>query len=518
MAAIVFTTLAMNFIALDGKCIPGAFNPWRCIRRCGHVTYAGLRSFATLDVVEAPDEPSTAEKIIIAGFVVFALVVVTAYTATAATALYVAYTYQPYGSLVDVTSYKGTTLCIEKRIEQGFTMAHPEATENKKVENVEGKELIKRVGHSCDVAVASKTSFDEAAADDSKICSKAELVGDDVLYTKVNSVAFSTYTLDVFPDLIDVTNDWISRGAYAKLDQTFATFPGELPRKRMIQGYSTRPENKRRQKNRASRSLKGSGGATTTATGAGSSVVSTSTYLSNACQSSSYESAGLYRLEPKHLAMPLVIASGCAVIGLIIFFNKKRKTRMKLKRLKNENNITKIGVLDRQDSKYARVSQLEDEELLIRSIIEDMTPAEMWEELKRMSLDESAIGGALDDLPDTASLFNLLLREKLSPVAKEFQMIRSLPVSDLCHILTSVNHASWKDMLNDEEDPQGKLAELVARDPMARYVGKVRGRFNLKRKGNVSALECATDTPETSGNTSTMDREISVTPLISQEE
>merc|ERR1712232_282230 len=137
------------------------------------------------------------------------------------------------------------------------------------------------------------------------------------------------------------------------------------------------------QKDPAQRALKGGGGATTTATGATSTTVSTSSYASSTCQPSSNESAGLYQLEPRHLTMPLVVATGCASLGLLAFFVKKWKTRNKVKELKAMNSVSKSGVLCRNDTaKYACVSQIEDEDLLIRSMIEGMSPEEMWEELQ----------------------------------------------------------------------------------------------------------------------------------------
>mmetsp|Transcript_7548 Transcript_7548/g.11111 ORF Transcript_7548/g.11111 Transcript_7548/m.11111 type:complete len:365 (-) Transcript_7548:70-1164(-) len=335
-----------------------------------------------------------------------------------------------------------------------------------------------------------------------------------------------------------MTNYFISIGFYASIDSEYANEDlknddvRRLSLVRKMQGDDSRLEGKMMQKDPTQRALKGGGGATTTATGATGSIVSTSSYASNECQPSANESAGLYQLEPRHLTMPLVIAIGSAALGLLAFFIKMWKTRNKVEHLKAMNSVSKDGVLcGRNDTAlYARVSQIEDEDLLIRSMIKGMSPAEMWEELKRMNVDQSDIEEALDALPDSQGLVDLLLREKLSPLAKEFQAIRSLPVSDLCNILISTspstsNDQSWKALLNDEDDPQGKLAEKVIQEPLTRYVATTRARFvQTESEGRVSESVCVTNTAESSGLNSdatrqaavvsSLEPEISVSPLL----
>lgn len=506
LAAIFFTVLAMNFIASDGEITRlRDMSIHHCFRRCSHVVYSGLRSFATLDVANAPDEPSKAEQVIIAGFVVFALVVVTAYTATSATALYVAYDYKPYESLNDVIMSPENILCVQLGISSEFSSTYPEASYNIVTMDVTNKELLEAIEDgTCDVAVVTKDSFEAAAKENSAYCSSLEVLGDEILLEKLNAIPISFMAGKYGEELAAMTSEMINLGYYESLHAYYAMMDDNVSsEERLLENESIMSEMEEKQNDEShllvygTRSLKTSSGG-----GSGgkppppppsSSSTETSSQTFTVCTKSKLEDDGLYSLEPHHLSMPLSITVFCSSLGVCIFLITKYRKKRKLAQLKKEQELyEKNG--SKELLSRASIKHLADEEFLITSEIQGMEPVEMWDELILMGVDGHLITSALNKLPDTTGLHNLLMTEKMSSLSKELRLIQGLSIADLSNVLLAVRNDqegmndvtlargilkssnSWRKYLNTK-DPKGKLAEEVMRDPTARYVARTRALF-----------------------------------------
>lgn len=91
-----------------------------------HVVYVSLRSFIIGDAVEASDEPSLSEKCIAIGFAVSSLLIVTAYTATAAAFLVLEDSQVEYSTLGDVLVDKSAKVCVFSASKEDIKLAYPE--------------------------------------------------------------------------------------------------------------------------------------------------------------------------------------------------------------------------------------------------------------------------------------------------------------------------------------------------------------------------------------------------------
>jgi len=91
-----------------------------------HIIYVSLRSFIIGDAVETSDEPSLSEKCIAIGFAVSSLLIITAYTATAAAYLVLDDSQVEYSTLGDVLADKSAKVCVFSASKEDIELAYPE--------------------------------------------------------------------------------------------------------------------------------------------------------------------------------------------------------------------------------------------------------------------------------------------------------------------------------------------------------------------------------------------------------
>lgn len=93
----------------------------------GNALYNGLNSFTRGEVSNASENPSLAERVVIVGFVTFALIVLTAYTATSAAFMVETSKNGQYGSIDDVLD-DNKKICINVSVQKQFGDLRPEST------------------------------------------------------------------------------------------------------------------------------------------------------------------------------------------------------------------------------------------------------------------------------------------------------------------------------------------------------------------------------------------------------
>ena len=493
--------------------------------RCCHSLYSGLRSFTTLDVTDAPEEPTRAEKIVISGFVVFALVVITAYTATAATALYVAYQFDLYASLDDVLLDAEARICVHTTIRDSLLLSHPE-TNNQIVYDddvswLSSSDMIYDVGIGrgkgvCDVAFVTSLQFSNAAFEYHEVplatstdiypngrsfCDSVKLLSSDPVFEVQNSIAVSEVLgVNKSTALLDAINDMISYGYYVQLDKQF--YDVFLSRQEnYLNSLATTSTNEQT----PSRNLKGGGGKATSRSGSG--TVSSSSSGTNVCTNNNrLEANGLYQLEPFHLAMPISITVICSTVGLIVYilqsiYEKKKADRERAEFMKTRESIDEIFITRKMiDVEYD----------ILHSEVAQMETTEIWDKLRKDGLREQIINQAINKLPDRGPLTKLYIYCKLSPFSKEYQLISTLEIPDLCLILSEmtpsndtesrsckeVNRSNardpitWASIINSSEDPKTELIELIVNDPLARYIAITRIMCQEETDDFIAALLC----------------------------
>jgi len=93
----------------------------------GNALYNGLNSFTRGEVSNASENPSLAERVVIVGFVIFTLIVLTAYTATSAAFMVETSKSSQYGSIDDVLD-DNKKICINVSVQNQFGDLRPQST------------------------------------------------------------------------------------------------------------------------------------------------------------------------------------------------------------------------------------------------------------------------------------------------------------------------------------------------------------------------------------------------------
>ena len=557
IAAIIYMSVIFSIITDDfdqddlherstNSFIRSCFKKYFSFNRCCHSFYSGLRSFTALDVQDASEEPTRSEKIIISGFVIFALVVITAYTATAATALYVAYQYEYYSNLGDVLMDSEARICVEAVVRNNFLLEHPEASDfvvdDENVSWMHPSQMIYEVGKGlhkgfCDVALVTTLQFSNAAFEYEQVaektstdvyssgrtfCESLSIFSSEAIFEVENSFVLSeSMGGNKSHALLDGINLMLEYGYFSAFDSFF--YEEYVTRQKEFLdsianddawkeiGNSFTRETRKTISDASidstttksyGRLLKG-GGKATSRSGSGT-VSSSSSGASNICTTDNkLEEKGLYQLAPYHLAMPIVITVFCSTLGLIVFLIEKSYNRyITIRKQKELNEKQKLAKGDL----YMTKEMVDTEFDMIFTSLQYMRTNDIWEELKRCTISEITINKAINKLPDRGALLRLLTNCKLSSNTKEFKLISKLEISELCRILSEMapnedgdkgknnedirELVEWKSIVNSSDDPKTELVERLVNDPIVRYLAITRVMCLEEDDDEIEALLC----------------------------
>ena len=140
-------------------------------------TYDGIISFTSGGVANVSDDPSVPERIVVCGFAFFALVVLTAYTATSAAALVQKDYGGVYKDLGDVKS-KGKNICIRDQLEDTFLGLYPDFEGNihpheKNIDmfgEMKKNQVNNVVSDSCVGVIIDVDGYEKVLADENTHC------------------------------------------------------------------------------------------------------------------------------------------------------------------------------------------------------------------------------------------------------------------------------------------------------------------------------------------------------------
>mmetsp|Transcript_24971 Transcript_24971/g.37357 ORF Transcript_24971/g.37357 Transcript_24971/m.37357 type:complete len:603 (+) Transcript_24971:222-2030(+) len=234
----------------------------------GDNLYYGVTSMAKGEVTSESEEPSVAEKIIIAGFMLFALIVLTAYTASSAAALVVDNTGVKYDNLNAILSSPSANLCIENAIADMFMKINTGFNNTSKLINKENVAAMMEAMDNgvCAACVMKQDAIDYIMAQDDEHCDK--LRAGDVLLTIGNAYPVSSSYASA---LTYASGKTVNEGKYEPL------------------------------RDRAKQVYVGSG-------------------KCGGDEESSSSDSEFEKLGTSELLAPLIITSGCTTIGLLVFF------------------------------------------------------------------------------------------------------------------------------------------------------------------------------------------------------
>ena len=197
------------------------------LRSIGHAFYDGINSMTTGGVAHVSEQPSIPEKLVVSGFAVFALVVLTAYTATSA-AVMIDDQGETYNNLQEVID-KGKNICLREAIAETFLSLYPQFSrfdddtggKNKIRAFTSNEEMFSYVDEDSNACIGVIIDIDGLAklqADYYTYCEYAR-VGE-VLMSVMNSIPVSPSNYGMYADISYIIQKGASEGLYTKKSES----------------------------------------------------------------------------------------------------------------------------------------------------------------------------------------------------------------------------------------------------------------------------------------------------------
>jgi len=353
------------------------------------------------------DRPKMPEKIVAASFTLFALVTMTAYTATS-TAVLVAGVPPIFESLSDIEKERSNTLCVDHKVSDILIRNHPSTEGILSSVVMTTAEIIKNVGIQdsmpCDAAVVTKDAFSVATyGDNSGICENIVLLTGEVIMTVPNVIYFSSLYGQISTDFVKNVNMMIDVGEYRKINEEFRKeFDGEL-------GGSER------------------------------------------CVKVDIDDGEDASLEWGDFLSPLLLAIIGTMIAFFLYFLYRTSAL----------RMTKRAFSISSEDEYA--------DTVLLKHVEKMTAAEILSEIRELGVSQDLISLAVNELPNKKQLISLLFREKCSNYSSQSNFVAEMLSFHELYSL-SVYCAKNKvfdgklDMILEDESPKTKLIRVLLRN------------------------------------------------------
>eukprot|EP00816_Leptocylindrus_hargravesii_P007482 CAMPEP_0196810058 /NCGR_PEP_ID=MMETSP1362-20130617/9897_1 /TAXON_ID=163516 /ORGANISM="Leptocylindrus danicus, Strain CCMP1856" /LENGTH=1085 /DNA_ID=CAMNT_0042184921 /DNA_START=84 /DNA_END=3341 /DNA_ORIENTATION=- len=385
---------------------------------CG-VIYSSIKSCVSGDVHDSKNyNPSTPEKIVVAGFVIFALIILTAYSATTAAFLVsVRGGSGAYTSMDDLLKEDDATICVHVGTLDMFKEEFPAAITILEGKDYDTRQLLDALKtDECDaVAVIADHVSYLHAVDDYNVCADAQILYQNSLLDLDIQIPAYPLLSDMGKELVGQMNLLIDEGVY---DRWHFEYVNRL----VIAGEDASGELNPDQQSYIA---------------AASTMTTSGSYLASLCGSLIELDLEKFELGAKNLFMPIVLSLVCSTVGLIVYM---------LSRAKGSTALKKKAVA----AKMLELNEREEEKLL-RQELEETAPFELFTELKEMfdrTLREESdevycrisnhafqieLKEAVDALPDKQKLVNIAFRMKCSDDIQEYLLIgEELDLAELC--------------------------------------------------------------------------------------
>lgn len=419
--SVAYMSFVINIIHKKGFIVPG--KSW--LTRCGSITFHGVMSFTGGETENSSDAPSRAEKFVLAGFAIFGLIILTAYTATSAAFLVTGSV--GYESLADVVE-SGAKLCISARAYDAFLQEQPQTREILTPLNYNTMKLLDAlIDDECEAVITTSDGYNHAQYTDPTYCQELTILRQEVVLTMGNVIPTHELLGAWGEELILQIDTMITTGIYARYHSLFYdmlsdSYDSDTDTYTYMNEQTSALEE-------SSRHLKGGKGGKGGAS-AGGGANSENTGLSSACgEAALVQDSETYSLSSTNLFFPIFICVISSTVGLCGFL-ANRKRRLSVKR--------KLAESARWGSKLY-LSQ-EDEDDLVRIKLNDESAIALYDMLKEMGVDDDDLNEALDELPNKDLLVELAFQKKCSDYRRDYDLLHErLSISELCILIVHYN-------------------------------------------------------------------------------
>eukprot|EP00814_Leptocylindrus_danicus_P000676 CAMPEP_0116006376 /NCGR_PEP_ID=MMETSP0321-20121206/1695_1 /TAXON_ID=163516 /ORGANISM="Leptocylindrus danicus var. danicus, Strain B650" /LENGTH=935 /DNA_ID=CAMNT_0003474925 /DNA_START=114 /DNA_END=2922 /DNA_ORIENTATION=+ len=415
----LYMVIVLNFIQTGG---PFKERKSLC-SRVGAVFYTAANSFSSGGVSDVSENPSSAEKVIVAAFAVSMLIILTAYTATSAAALVVRDTTK-FKNLEDVIQYPSAKLCIKDILYDSFLTEHPESQSVLKSRSNKTMEILNMMkcdgDDCCDAAIVHEDAYRVATAFDLVYCTSMKMLLDEVLM-KVDNVIYISASLGEYAkDFIQEVNVLIEAGSYNELHRYF---------KSLVDNKEISPPD-----------------------------YPDLRWHGNKCPSETDEPDGEeLNLGPFQLLFPLCLSMAATTLGLLFHLGRK-----------------KVRVL--VQAKVGKELSEDNEDFALRRTIEAMPASKIVKELKSFgTTDHDKLSAAVDSLPDKSALVDLMFQSCCSVYSINRDIVyNALAISELCDLMEycdsslGLKSARITDKMLDDDNIKEKLVRGLMTHPRSR--------------------------------------------------
>lgn len=410
-------------------------------RRVLNICYFSFKSIAAADLSQ-DKIPNSSEQILAIGFIIFSLIILTAYTGSLAAFLVTEDDQLEYESVSEMLSDLDAQVCAYKEVMVAISDRLPHID----IVPINGTvfDLLDAVDEGkCNAAVVSAMHYERAVIQETKYCDKLRMIIDDVVISIPVGIYFSNSIAPFIPNLREQMNNFILTETYSIIESDYLArfrrylFDIEQVEKWTVGSFPT--------SRRLQNGIRGAG----TITGFDISVME-----SGFCDDIQSEWDAV-RLNFVQLLFPMLVALLASCSALILYFlSRKSPVLGKDHTQGNQHNVM-------NDSFTAEA--FEKEILSKKTSISGLSPYQIVQALEGCGISEELINAAIDKLPDMNPLHDLLLETKLSSEAMHFEALMNLNISSLYGMVKQNNNASDEHIQEAlcADKPKEKLVELM---------------------------------------------------------
>ena len=409
--------------------------PCSCLTRSLHICYVTVRSFVASDSVESTENPSKVEKIVVIGFVIFSVLIITAYTSTAAAFMVLERSPTVYNSLGDFLSDQDARACTYGASVSDIGFEYSELSGRLFGLSGGSTDLIDSLGTSyddqtCNIILLPSTDYEILVTQNEVYCKTTKILTDDISVTIDNVIMVNPH-LEYVDELVKWMNDYIENGLYEYITNVYynsmKNFDFDISLVAM------------EMENNITRNLRSS-----------AAISSSSTEILDPFCSNDDINDSEPTLSVTELTFPLMLTFLCSTLGLISFY------------------IGRCSCYPQKRNKI--IVDTDDDESSLRAMIMSMPIKDIYSKLLHIdSVSKCDIHEALESLPNKSRLVDLLLKINRSCYTAELRSLSTLNTGELVDVLFEAEHLQtleqkvplvWESALNDSE-PREKLIETI---------------------------------------------------------
>ena len=429
--------------------------------------YTSLRSFVNGDPADGTNDTATnAERIILIGFIIFSLLILTAFTATMCAFLVSSSSNARYNSINDFVLNNKAMICTYQSINQDILYNHTFVEENLKAVSYDVINILDQLiieNGECDAAILPITHYEYAVAKNDIYCSETKLIYNELLAEIDVAILFRNNLQSEKEELIVKIDDLILNSRYKYFHELYSlAFRNVAYEIAEIDNEIEMMIKNRDMEN--SRTLRASNKKTT------SNIDYTmvdSAFIDSFCSESIGNNYGSKQLSSKELSFPIIITLLFTTIGLVVFLIETLQKRYRLSQRFRARwcGLEKIPIRS--------ASKLEESNLKLSH--QNLPMSKILQQLRMYDVDDHLIAKAFEELPSKHALVSLLVKYKFSEDVMNYRRLTHMSVYDLFSVLEKFSVESARnisrefDECAESDDPKDALIRLILENPRAKF-------------------------------------------------